>query len=199
MAAFIAEVQNFKAVKTAAWMAGQQLTFGILTGVRPGEMFKMRWAEINWQERIWDCPGDRTKGKRAKKPDHQVPLSEPALALLKNLLDLQKQARLEPEFVFVRALPRPAHQIYYDKQRLQRQRELANVPLPKSAAVLLLQRTLGRKDITVHGSATNSFRSWAKEVWTPNKVWSRNDAEEALSHKVEGKTESIYTRDAKRL
>jgi integrase len=62
----------------------------ILTTARPGEVFAMRWDEIDLENRIWTLPANRTKQGRV----HQVPLSNRAMAIL------QARPRLGP-YVFV--------------------------------------------------------------------------------------------------
>jgi integrase len=51
----------------------------ILTAARPGEIYGMRWSEI--QGDSWVVPANRMKGGR----EHRVPLSAPARELLANL------------------------------------------------------------------------------------------------------------------
>ena len=49
-----------------------------MTGARSGEVFAMRWADIDLGEGIWSKPGSTTK----QKTDHVVPLSAPVRQLL---------------------------------------------------------------------------------------------------------------------
>jgi integrase len=55
------------------------IMFLILTACRASEVCKMRWEEINWETKTWTIPGSRTKMGH----NHRVPLSEPALELLR--------------------------------------------------------------------------------------------------------------------
>ncbi len=48
---------------------------------RNTELRGMRWAEIDWEQRIWEIPGQRTKMKR----NHLVPLPDQALDLLREI------------------------------------------------------------------------------------------------------------------
>jgi integrase len=209
VAAFVARVQAHKAIKTAAWMAGQQLLFVILTAVRVGQTYKMRWDEIDRENRLWICPWQRTKTGKKKKRDHLVPLSKPAFAILERMRALQKQAGLELDFVFVRNLPLPDRPIYYQKKRRLRQRELANVALGRCSASNFLRRGLRcGGDITVHGFRT-SFSSWANDQLTPTIGFGHVDIEMALDHDVKNTGGEApvpvapiarrYARDAKRL
>lgn len=61
-------------------MGALALEFAILTAARSGEVRGATWAEIDMQERVWRIPAERMKAGRA----HNVPLSDAALALLKN-------------------------------------------------------------------------------------------------------------------
>ena len=57
------------------------LEFVILTAARSGEVRLAKWDEVDLVGKLWTVPGERMK---AGKP-HRVPLSEPALKLLRNL------------------------------------------------------------------------------------------------------------------
>jgi len=48
---------------------------------RNTELRGMRWDEIDWDRRIWEIPAERMKMRR----EHVVPLSSPALKILKEL------------------------------------------------------------------------------------------------------------------
>jgi integrase len=123
MAEFMAALRNEKVLSALA------LEFLILTATRTGEALGARWNEIDLSERVWTIPGDRMKaGKK-----HRVPLSEPALAVLK---------QFGPgEFVFPGAKP--------------------GKPLSDRAMRALLER-MGHTDLTVHGFRS-TFRDWAAE------------------------------------
>ena len=51
------------------------------TYLRPGELRYGKWSEIDWQNKLWSIPPERMKKRRL----HIVPLSEPVLALLREL------------------------------------------------------------------------------------------------------------------
>jgi len=71
------------------WAAADKLggTFGplvkllALTGQRRDEVARMRWEEVDIENRLWTLPAERTKNN---KP-HEVPLSKAALAILQNV------------------------------------------------------------------------------------------------------------------
>jgi integrase len=87
----IAEPEHFKAVpytKVGAFVrllreeAGQGarcLEFAILTAARSAQARGATWGEISLRDAMWTIPKERMKANR----DHRVPLSKPAVALLK--------------------------------------------------------------------------------------------------------------------
>lgn len=63
--------------------------------VRPGELRKAEWAEIDGERAIWSLPPEKMKMRRP----HRVPLSTQALSLLEQLYDLTGHGRyLFPSF-----------------------------------------------------------------------------------------------------
>jgi len=57
------------------------LQFIILTAVRYAEAAGAQWEEVDLEARVWVVPPERAKTRKA----HRVPLSEPALAILRGL------------------------------------------------------------------------------------------------------------------
>jgi integrase len=112
-------------------VAARALEFTILTAARTGEIIGARWSEIDLQEKTWIVPAGRIKGGR----EHRVPLSDPALAVLRKL-----PRERGNDFVFIGP----------------RRGGLSNMAL---AAVL---KRMGRDVITVHGFRS-TFRDWAAE------------------------------------
>ncbi|CDG89554.1 tyrosine-type recombinase/integrase [Xenorhabdus bovienii] len=53
----------------------------ILTGVRPGELRKAEWSEIDLDKAVWTIPAEKMKMRRT----HVVPLSEQVIDLLKQI------------------------------------------------------------------------------------------------------------------
>jgi integrase len=68
----------------------------LLTGARRGEVFGMRWQDVDLDAGIWSKPAASTKQKRA----HEVPLSAPVLQLLTDIQKRQRRAGQRPKFVF---------------------------------------------------------------------------------------------------
>ena len=78
----VADVGNFmQRLRRAGGMGARALEFAILTAARSGEVRGANWSEIDLTARVWTVPADRMKAGRA----HRVPLSAPAIALLRKL------------------------------------------------------------------------------------------------------------------
>jgi integrase len=59
------------------------------TGVRTNELIKAQWSEFDLDAALWTIPEDRMKKNR----EHQVPLSAPVLAILRELKDQNGHSR----------------------------------------------------------------------------------------------------------
>jgi integrase len=127
VAAFIAKLRTREATAALA------LELCILTAARSGEILGMRWSEIGFDNKIWTVPANRMKAGR----EHRVPLSSPAIAILRHLERMKIG-----DFVF----PGQAR----DK------------PLSNMAMEMMLRR-MKVDHATVHGFRS-SFRDWAGNV-----------------------------------
>ena len=58
----------------------------ILTACRSGEVRGARWDEIEMDDATWSIPAARTKARR----DHRVPLSAPALTVLRRMATIRR-------------------------------------------------------------------------------------------------------------
>jgi integrase len=103
----------------------------ILTAVRAGEALGARWSEVDLDGAVWAIPAERMKGRRA----HRVPLSAPALALLRELHGMRIN-----EYVFPGVFRRPM--------------------VAGSLFSVLRRPPLCLRNVTVHGFRS-SFRDWA--------------------------------------
>jgi integrase len=112
-------------------IGARALEFTILTAARSGGTVGATWSEINLETRTWTIPGSRMKAGG----EHRVPLSDAAIALLKDMCAIRHS-----EFVFPGA---------------RSGRPLSNMPM-----ATVLRRI--RRDVTVHGFRS-SFRDWAAE------------------------------------
>jgi integrase len=122
--AFVARLREREAV------AGLALEFAILTAARSGEILGARWVEIDLDANVWTIPAERMKAAR----EHRVPLSEPALAILRKVNEVKVS-----DYVF-------------PGQR-------SGKPLSVMALEMVLRR-MGIEDATVHGFRS-AFRDWA--------------------------------------
>ena len=148
------------ALKAQEGIGALAMQFTILTGARTGEVVSAKWSEIDFEAGVWTVPANRMKGGR----EHRVPLSKPALAILRKRHEL----RGKEAFVFSGA---------------RRGKAISNM------AMLQTLRRMERADLTVHGFRS-TFRNWAAEQTT----FPREVAEAALAHVVGDKVEAAYRR-----
>jgi len=66
-------------------MAAKALCFTCLTGSRTSEVLGMQWTEIDFENRLWNCPAERMKTKES----HRVPLTDEMLAIIEPLKAMQ--------------------------------------------------------------------------------------------------------------
>jgi len=112
--------------------AARALDFLILTATRTSEAIGARWDEIDQDKALWVIPAERIKAGK----EHRIPLSAPALAMIK-----QQAKTKESEFVFPGGKKGKA--------------------LSTNALLALLKR-MKRDDLTGHGFRS-TFRDWAAE------------------------------------
>lgn len=108
------------------------LEFLILTAARSGEVLGARWDEIDMAAAVWTIPAARMKAAA----EHRIPLSEPAVELLRKAAETRLGA-----FVF-------------PGQRDDR-------PLSNMTMTVLLRRM--KIEATAHGFRS-SFRTWTAEL-----------------------------------
>ncbi len=136
------------------------LRLAILTAARSGEVRGARVDEFDIDNAIWTIPAERMKAGA----EHRVPLSEPALTLVKKLL---KQC--PGEFVF---------------SGMKKGK-----PISDGTLLAVLKRLKYKDKTTVHGFRS-TFRDWAAECTdTPREI-----AEMALAHTLNNKVEAAYRR-----
>ena len=83
-----AEIANFMIqLRTRPATAAKALELTILTAARSGETRGATWAEIDFDQKVWTIPGSRMKAGAT----HQVPLCDPAQALLRALMSIGVQ------------------------------------------------------------------------------------------------------------
>lgn len=155
------------ALKARDGVSARALEFAILTACRSGEARGARWTEFDIERKIWTIPAERMKAKR----EHEVPLSDSALSILKQIPDNE-------ELVFTG----------------MKGQQLSDMSL---TAVIRRMNGDGRPTwvdangdgITVHGFRS-SFRMWAAEATS----FPREVAEHALAHQLPDAVERAYQR-----
>lgn len=69
----------YAALRQRAGTAARALEFALLTATRSGEVRGATWAEIDLDAGLWIIPAERMKAR----VEHRVPLSEPAIRILR--------------------------------------------------------------------------------------------------------------------
>jgi integrase len=156
------------ALKARKGNAPSAVVFAILTACRSGEVRGAQWTEFDLQEKVWTIPAERMKAPR----EHQVPLSDAALALLKSLTP-------DGKYVFPGTKDQPLSDMSLTAV-IRRMNLEDEKPIWIDAA--------GR-GITVHGFRS-TFRMWAAE----KTAYPREVAEHALAHKLPDAVERAYQR-----
>ncbi len=148
------EIGTFMAaLKEQPGTAALALQFLILTGARTGEVIGARWAEIDMEAAVWTVPAERMKAGK----EHKVPLSKPALAILKEM------ALIGGEYVFPGG---------------KKAKPLSN------GAILMLLRRMGRSDLTAHGFRS-TLRDWISERTNYPREVAEMTLGHAIGNKVE--------------
>jgi integrase len=149
--------------------AAPALRFLILTAARTGEVRWMTWDEVDLDAKVWTAPASKMKGKR----EHKVPLSEPAIEILKRQLAARRDG---DRYCF------PGHRV--------------GAQIYDTALTTLIERMgattrIDGKDalVTAHG-----FRSAFRDFAGDETDFARDVAEAALAHLVGDKAEQAYRR-----
>jgi integrase len=137
------------------------LQFLILTAGRSGEIRGASWEEIDLDKQQWNLPAERMKAGEA----HSVPLSPPAIEILRRIRELAGARKGQPIFPGLKG------------------QQLSDATLAK------VLRVAGGGDATVHGMRS-AFRDWVAEQTSFPGDW----AEAALAHSLPNKVEAAYKR-----
>ena len=164
MGAFMAVLRAREGVSARA------VEFAILTACRSGEVRGARWAEFDTTNKVWTIPAERMKAKR----EHQVPLSDAAMALLESMLP--KDGDVDIVFAGTKGQPLSDMSLTAVIRRMNG----GDKPVWADA---------NGEGVTVHGFRS-SFRMWAAE--TTN--YPREVAEHALAHQLPDAVERAYQR-----
>ena len=68
----------WKAADSEGWPFGPLVKLLVLTGQRLSEVGGMRWAELDFEDKLWTLPAERVKNAQR----HEVPLSDEAISTL---------------------------------------------------------------------------------------------------------------------
>jgi integrase len=112
------------------------LEYILLTAARTGEVVAAKWHEIDWNTKVWNVPGERTKTGK----EHRVPLSTRAIEILQAM-----KAAKQNEYVF------PGHSVQ------------KNSHMSTGTCRIVMKRMAKFKAYTPHG-LRSTFRDWASET-----------------------------------
>ncbi|SFT08536.1 Integrase [Mucilaginibacter polytrichastri] len=161
LANFLIALHDFRQTKIhrQTYLAIQ---FMLLTFVRTTELNKATWSEINFETAIWRIPGKRMK----KKKDHLTPLSRQAIAILKEL----KEMNGKREYIFP-SIPRPLK------------------PMSNGTILQALKRMKFETHMTGHG-----FRSLALGILKEKLGYTHEIADRQLAHVRKNNNDKAYDR-----
>ena len=154
------------------------LEFAILTACRSGEIFGATWQEIDLKNKVWTIPKERMKAEK----EHRVPLSEPAIELLKSIqTDTRSQSYIFPA-------PRTGSMLS-DMSLTALIKRMHEQKLKKHGLGYIDPKQ--NRVITTHG-----FRSTFRD-WSADKTdYPREVCEHVLAHKLPDEVEAAYLRGA---
>lgn len=154
------------------------LEFAILTACRSGEIFGATWQEIDFKNKVWTIPKERMKAEK----EHRVPLSEPAIELLKSI-----QTDIEPQsYIF----PAPRTGNMLSDMSLTALIKRMHEQKVKENGVDYIDPKQNRV-ITTHGFRS-TFRDWSADMTD----YPREVCEHVLAHKLPDEVEAAYLRGA---
>lgn len=148
-------------------ISARLLEFTILTAARTEESLYARIQEVSEPDRAWTVPADRMKGRKNKRTEHRVPLSDRALAICRELAGDRK-----PD-AFLFAHPDGGH--------------LSTGAMDKMMELMGTQAT-------AHGTARASFSTWRFEDEATADKFDQELVEASLHHKLGEDTMLSYQR-----
>jgi hypothetical protein len=154
------------------------LEFAILTACRSGEIFGAKWQEIDFENKVWIIPKERMKAEK----EHRVPLSVPAIELLKSIqANTQSQGYIFPA-------PRGGG-VLSDMSLTALIKRMHEQKLKENGLGYIDHKQ--NRVITTHG-----FRSTFRD-WSADKTdYPREVCEHVLAHKLPDEVEAAYLRGA---
>lgn len=164
----------FNAVRKREGFGTRALEFIALTAARSGEVRGAVWSEIDLDRALWIVPGERMKMGR----EHRVPLTAPALALLKALPRLNGS-----DLVF----PSSKGGQLSDMTISATMRRLHEADIAADGPGFLDR--VSKRPAVPHG-LRSTFRDWAAE----RTQYPGDMAEVALAHRINNVVEAAYRR-----
>ncbi|MCR5948176.1 DUF4102 domain-containing protein [Salmonella enterica subsp. houtenae] len=157
------------------------LKLSLLFFVRSSELRFARWSEIDWQQKLWVIPEEREQIENVKfshrgtkmKTQHIVPLSDQAIAILKQIEALSGHL----SFIF------PGE---YDQDKC-----MSDNTVNKALRVMGYDT---KKEICGHG-----FRAMACSALSESGLWSKEAIEKQMSHQERNSVRATYIHKAEYL
>ncbi|EAU0101914.1 DUF4102 domain-containing protein [Salmonella enterica] len=157
------------------------LKLSLLFFVRSSELRFARWSEIDWQQKLWVIPEEREQIENVKfshrgtkmKTQHIVPLSDQAVAILKQIEALSSHLA----FIF------PGE---YDQDKC-----MSDNTINKALRVMGYDT---KKEICGHG-----FRAMACSALSESGLWSKEAIEKQMSHQERNSVRAAYIHKAEYL
>jgi integrase len=94
--------------------AARALEFQILTAARPGEAIAASWDEFDLEAKLWTVPASKMKGERV----HRVPLSDRAVAIIKEMDRFREGAFVFPGAKSGKPLSGPVFERLMDRMKV---------------------------------------------------------------------------------
>ncbi|ECH4668146.1 DUF4102 domain-containing protein [Salmonella enterica] len=150
------------------------LKLSLLFFVRSSELRFSRWSEIDWQQKLWIIPEEREQVENVRfshrgtkmKTQHIVPLSDQAVAILKQIEALSGHLA----FIF------PGE---YDQDKC-----MSDNTINKALRVMGYDT---KKEICGHG-----FRAMACSALSESGLWSKEAIEKQMSHQERNSVRAAY-------
>lgn len=157
------------------------LKLSLLFFVRSSELRFARWSEIDWQQKLWIIPEEREQIENVRfshrgtkmKTQHIVPLSDQAIAVLKQIEALSGHLA----FIF------PGE---YDQDKC-----MSDNTVNKALRVMGYDT---KKEICGHG-----FRAMACSALSESGLWSKEAIEKQMSHQERNSVRAAYIHKAEYL
>lgn len=149
-------------------ISAKALEFLIYSGFRSGSVRLAQWADIDFEDNVWNIPADETK----TKVEHRVPLSPQAIKFLKTLRLEQRTAGIESPYLFPSPTGKP----------------LSDMALSEIMRGMLERGEIQQKAVP-HGFRS-TFRTWlAEQTRYPDEI-----RKAANGHKVSDAIVKTYER-----